>query len=137
MIGIKPTPAKIFRLPRDPGVQSVKTIYNYYKKFGHPTEVMGASFRNVGEIIELAGCDALTISPQLLSELNKSTAPLERKLKPEAAASAQRSTTLPARSGRRMAGATPTPTAWTSGFGFSGRASPSVSATSLRMAFVP
>jgi transaldolase len=64
----------------DPGVESVRAIYNYYKKFGYPTEVMGASFRNVGEIRELAGCDALTISPQLLGELKKSTAPLERKL---------------------------------------------------------
>jgi transaldolase len=70
----------------DPGVQSVRAIYNYYKKFGHPTEVMGASFRNVGEILELAGCDALTISPQLLGELKKSTEPLERKLHPDKAA---------------------------------------------------
>ena len=66
----------------DPGVLSVKEIYAYYKKFGHATEVMGASFRNVGEIQELAGCDLLTISPQLLAELQKSTAPLERKLSP-------------------------------------------------------
>ena len=80
---------KDFRPAEDPGVQSVQTIYNYYKKFGHPTEVMGASFRNVGEIQELAGCDALTISPQLLGELKKSTAPLERKLEPQKAASAQ------------------------------------------------
>ena len=73
---------------KDPGVESVRAIYNYYKKFGYPTEVMGASFRNVGEILELAGCDALTISPQLLGELKKSTAPLERKLDPAKAASA-------------------------------------------------
>lgn len=53
----------------DPGVASVKEIYTYYKKFGYPTEVMGASFRNVGEILELAGCDLLTISPSLLEEL--------------------------------------------------------------------
>jgi len=53
----------------DPGVASVKEIYTYYKKFGYPTEVMGASFRNVGEILELAGCDLLTISPNLLEEL--------------------------------------------------------------------
>src|ERR1700710_1465950 len=66
----------------DPGVVSVKEIYSYYKKYGHPTEVMGASFRNVGEILELAGCDLLTISPNLLAELKKSTAPVERKLDP-------------------------------------------------------
>jgi transaldolase len=53
----------------DPGVSSVKEIYTYYKKFGYPTEVMGASFRNIGEILELAGCDLLTISPNLLEEL--------------------------------------------------------------------
>lgn len=70
----------------DPGVQSVQRIYQYYKKFGHATEVMGASFRNVGEIIELAGCDLLTISPNLLAELQKSTAPVARKLSPEIAA---------------------------------------------------
>jgi transaldolase len=70
----------------DPGVVSVKQIYGYYKKFGHRTEVMGASFRNAGEILELAGCDLLTISPQLLGELQKSTAPVPRKLSPELAA---------------------------------------------------
>jgi transaldolase len=64
----------------DPGVQSVKTIYNYYKKFDHPTEVMGASFRNVSQIIELAGCDLLTISPDLLAKLAESTTPVARKL---------------------------------------------------------
>ncbi len=69
----------------DPGVSSVQAIYSYYKKFGYQTEVMGASFRNVGEIIELAGCDLLTISPNLLAELKKSTAPLSRKLSPELA----------------------------------------------------
>ena len=69
----------------DPGVQSVKEIYTYYKKFGYATEVMGASFRNVGQIQELAGCDALTISPELMDELSKSDAPLERKLDPETA----------------------------------------------------
>jgi transaldolase len=69
----------------DPGVLSVKEIYAYYKKFGHATEVMGASFRNVGEIQELAGCDLLTISPQLLGELKNSMAPLPRKLSPEIA----------------------------------------------------
>jgi transaldolase len=69
----------------DPGVQSVKEIYTYYKKFGYETEVMGASFRNVGQIQELAGCDALTISPELMAELSKSYEPLERKLDPETA----------------------------------------------------
>jgi transaldolase len=69
----------------DPGVQSVRTVYNYYKKFGHSTEVMGASFRNTSQIIELAGCDLLTISPGLLEKLAASTEPLTRKLAPEAA----------------------------------------------------
>lgn len=73
----------------DPGVQSVTQIYNYYKKFGYDTEVMGASFRNIGEITELAGCDLLTISPKLLGELQSSTADLPRKLSPEKAASAE------------------------------------------------
>jgi transaldolase len=76
---------KEFAPAEDPGVISVKEIYSYYKKFGHTTQVMGASFRNVGEIQELAGCDLLTISPQLLGELQKSTAPLTRKLSPELA----------------------------------------------------
>jgi transaldolase len=76
---------KDFAPAEDPGVISVKEIYGYYKKFGHATEVMGASFRNVGEIQELAGCDLLTISPSLLGELQKSTAPLPRKLDPETA----------------------------------------------------
>ncbi len=71
----------------DPGVQSVTQIYNYYKKFGHKTEVMGASFRNKGEITELAGCDLLTISPALLGELAASTDPLTRKLDAAAAKS--------------------------------------------------
>lgn len=69
----------------DPGVVSVKEIYGYYKKFGYQTEVMGASFRNVGEITELAGCDLLTISPNLLEELKGMSQALERKLDPEAA----------------------------------------------------
>ncbi len=69
----------------DPGVQSVQEIYTYYKKFGHETEVMGASFRNVGEIIELAGCDLLTISPELMGKLAQSNESLERKLSPERA----------------------------------------------------
>ena len=69
----------------DPGVVSVTQIYNYYKKFGHQTEVMGASFRNKGEITELAGCDLLTISPVLLGELAASTEPLVKKLDASAA----------------------------------------------------
>lgn len=81
----KKAAGKDFAPAEDPGVLSVKEIYAYYKKFGHATEVMGASFRNVGEIQELAGCDLLTISPQLLGELQKSTAPLPRKLGPEIA----------------------------------------------------
>jgi transaldolase len=71
----------------DPGVQSVKRIYTYYRKFGHPTEVMGASFRNTSQILELAGCDLLTISPDLLQKLAESNAPVERKLSPDAAQS--------------------------------------------------
>jgi len=69
----------------DPGVKSVTTIYNYYKKFGYKTQIMGASFRNTGEITELSGCDLLTISPPLLEELQKSSAPLIRKLDPQKA----------------------------------------------------
>ncbi len=72
----------------DPGVLSVTKIYNYYKKFGHKTEVMGASFRNIGEITELAGCDLLTISPKLLDELRSTEGELPRKLSPELAAKA-------------------------------------------------
>lgn len=73
----------------DPGVRSVSQIYTYYKKFDYQTEVMGASFRNVGEIIELAGCDLLTISPSLLGELQDSQASLSRKLSPERSASSE------------------------------------------------
>jgi len=73
----------------DPGVVSVREIYSYYKKFGYATEVMGASFRNLGEIQELAGCDLLTISPQLLGELQKTEVPLVRKLSPELALAAK------------------------------------------------
>jgi transaldolase len=69
----------------DPGVQSVDEIYTYYKKFDYKTEVMGASFRNVGQILELAGADALTISPELMKELAGSDDPVERKLDPEKA----------------------------------------------------
>lgn len=70
----------------DPGVVSVTEIYNYYKKFGYKTEVMGASFRNIGEITELAGSDLLTISPALLNELQAATGDLPRKLDPAIAA---------------------------------------------------
>lgn len=69
----------------DPGVQSVKRIYNYYRKFGYKTEVMGASFRNTSQLIELAGCDLLTISPELLQKLSESDAPVTRKLSLESA----------------------------------------------------
>ncbi len=75
-----------YRGAEDPGVLSVRKIYHYYKKFGYQTEVMGASFRNPGQITELAGCDLLTISPKLLEELQNTTGELERKLTPEAAA---------------------------------------------------
>ncbi len=70
----------------DPGVLSVTSVYNYYKKFGYNTEVMGASFRNLGEISELAGCDLLTISPALLGELQSTEGDLPRKLDPAIAA---------------------------------------------------
>lgn len=69
----------------DPGVVSVTRIYNYYKKYGYKTEVMGASFRNVGEILELAGCDLLTISPTLLEEMQKTAGTLARRLSPDKA----------------------------------------------------
>ena len=70
----------------DPGVQSVRRIYSYYKKFGYNTEVMGASFRTTSQIVELAGCDLLTISPDLLQKLHDSNETVERKLSPEAVA---------------------------------------------------
>lgn len=78
---------KEYTSTEDPGVQSVTEIYNYYKKFGYKTEVMGASFRNIGEICELAGCDLLTISPKLLEQLNSTEADLPRKLDPAIAGS--------------------------------------------------
>jgi len=71
---------KEYSKEEDPGVESVKSIYNYYKKFGYKTIVMGASFRNIGEITELAGCDYLTISPSLLEELMNQDAPVPKKL---------------------------------------------------------
>ncbi|HEV2326361.1 MAG TPA: transaldolase [Terracidiphilus sp.] len=78
---------KDFHGADDPGVQSVTRIYNYFKKFGYRTVVMGASFRNIGEISELAGCDLLTISPQLLGELESTQGDLPRKLDPDKAKS--------------------------------------------------
>jgi transaldolase len=81
----KKSAGKDFAPSEDPGVLSVKEIYAYYKKYGYQTEVMGASFRNVGEILELAGCDLLTISPALLGELQKSSSPVTRHLNPEMA----------------------------------------------------
>ncbi|TAK91639.1 MAG: transaldolase [Verrucomicrobia bacterium] len=81
----KKSAGKDFAPAEDPGVISVKEIYGYYKKFGHATEVMGASFRNKGEILELAGCDLLTISPQLLGELKADSTPIQRKLNPATA----------------------------------------------------
>ncbi|KAK1783842.1 hypothetical protein QBC45DRAFT_399044 [Copromyces sp. CBS 386.78] len=76
----KASTKKDYSKEEDPGVSSVKAIYNYYKKFGYKTIVMGASFRNTGEITELAGCDYLTISPNLLEELLNSTEPVPQKL---------------------------------------------------------
>ncbi|MFO0763118.1 MAG: transaldolase [Byssovorax sp.] len=85
----KETGKESFPAAEDPGVISVRKIYAYYKKFGHKTEVMGASFRNIGEILELAGCDLLTIAPSFLAELDKMEGTLVRKLDPaEAAAGA-------------------------------------------------
>ncbi|RXH58610.1 transaldolase [Granulicella sibirica] len=77
---------KDYKPEEDPGVESVSTIYNYYKKFGYKTQVMGASFRNIGEIEELAGCDLLTIAPKLLAELDSKEGTLTRKLDPANAA---------------------------------------------------
>lgn len=85
----KKSTGKDYAPAEDPGVKSVTEIYAYYKKFGHPTEIMGASFRNKGEILELAGCDLLTISPNFLGELAASTDPVERKLDPAAAKDAK------------------------------------------------
>lgn len=71
---------KTYTGAEDPGVMSVSSIYGYFKKFGYSTIVMGASFRNTGEIISLAGCDKLTIAPSLLNELRNSTEPIVRAL---------------------------------------------------------
>jgi len=78
----KKSTGKEYTGAEDPGVISVTEIYTYYKKFGHETEVMGASFRNTGEILELAGCDLLTISPSLLGELQNANGAVSRKLDP-------------------------------------------------------
>lgn len=77
---VKNTDKKSFEPLEDPGVKSVTKIYNYYKKFGYETVVMGASFRNTGQIVGLAGCDLLTISPKLLEELSKMNTPLQTQL---------------------------------------------------------
>ncbi len=77
---VKNTDKKTYEPVEDPGVVSVTRIYNYYKAYGYETEVMGASFRNLGEITELAGCDLLTIAPKLLDELNNSEGDLPKKL---------------------------------------------------------
>ena len=79
----KASTGKDYTSETDPGVLSVREIYAYYKTYGIKTVVMGASFRNAGEIEALAGCDRLTISPQLLEELSKDDGKLERKLSPE------------------------------------------------------
>ena len=81
----KETKRDSYPAPEDPGVVSVTRIYAYYKRHGHATEVMGASFRNLGEITELAGCDLLTIAPNLLGELEAAQGTLVRKLDPKAA----------------------------------------------------
>jgi len=72
-------------LEEDPGVASVTRIYNYYKKHGYPTQVMGASFRKAGQIVALAGCDLLTIAPDLLDKLSRAEGEIPRRLSPEAA----------------------------------------------------
>ena len=81
----KKNEGKEYAPAEDPGVISVKTIYNYYKKFGYEVQIMGASFRSVGQILELAGCDLLTISPDLLEKLAASEEPVDCKLTKEAA----------------------------------------------------
>ena len=91
----KASTGKDYQGDEDPGVISVRAIYNYYKKFGYKTEVMGASFRNKGEILALAGCDLLTISPGLLGELQACDEPIAARLTPaEAAASTQEKISL-------------------------------------------
>lgn len=89
---LKSTGKTSYAPAEDPGVRSVTKIYDYYKAHGYRTEVMGASFRNVGEITELAGCDLLTIAPKLLAELEASQGPLPRKLNPQGAKSIEKIT---------------------------------------------
>jgi transaldolase len=86
---LKKTGRASYPAAEDPGVVSVTTIYRYFKHFSYATEVMGASFRNTGEILELAGCDLLTIAPKLLAELDASEGDVPRKLDPEAARTAK------------------------------------------------
>jgi transaldolase len=81
----KSTGKAAYPAPEDPGVLSVTVIYDYLKHFGYKTQIMGASFRNMGEILELAGCDLLTIAPNFLEELAKTEGPLQRKLDPDKA----------------------------------------------------
>src|SRR5260370_8024337 len=75
---------------QDPGVASVTRIYHYYKKYGYKTQVMGASFRNVNQIVRLSGCDLLTISPELLDQLEQAEGALDRKLDPAKAQTTQK-----------------------------------------------
>lgn len=82
---LKATGKPTIPFPEDPGVLSVQTIYNYFKEHGYKTVVMGASFRNAGEVRELAGCDLLTVSPQLLEKLAEEKEPVTLKLSPELA----------------------------------------------------
>lgn len=90
----KKTEGRDFKAAEDPGVVSVTRIYNYYKQHGYNTVVMGASFRNTGEIIELAGCDCLTIGPGLLDELEKTEVTVVQKLSPENATSSHKKVVL-------------------------------------------
>ena len=83
----KKSTGKAYTAAEDPGVLSVREIYSYYKKYGYPTEVMGASFRSKEEVLELSGCDLLTISPELLAELKAGTGTVTRHLSPDLSAS--------------------------------------------------
>jgi len=85
----KKAEGKEYASHEDPGVKSVQRIYNYYRQHGYKTIVMGASFRNIGEILELAGCDFLTIAPKLLEELKNKEGPVEQKLSVEKAKAAE------------------------------------------------
>lgn len=84
---VKEKGVKDIPIAEDPGVSSVERIYNYYKKYGYKTQVMGASFRKADQVVALAGCDLLTISPEILAELGQREGQLERRLSPEKAAS--------------------------------------------------